>query len=76
VLLASARGSTATRTACCQVVEVDDDILEKPADAAGARRMLQRLSNRSHKVHTGDPPLLSQTRAAPPAPCRNQLANK
>ena len=36
-----------------QVVEVEGEILEKPADAAHAKRMLTRLSNRSHQVHTG-----------------------
>jgi len=34
-------------------VEVDGEILGKPTDAADARRMLRRLSGRSHKVHTG-----------------------
>jgi len=36
-----------------QVVEVEGEILEKPADAAHAKRMLTHLSNRSHQVHTG-----------------------
>jgi septum formation protein len=35
------------------VVEVDGDILGKPVDAHDARRMLQRLSGRTHLVHTG-----------------------
>jgi septum formation protein len=35
------------------VVEVDGDILGKPVDADDARRMLQRLSGRTHLVHTG-----------------------
>ena len=34
-------------------VEVDGEILGKPRDADDARRMLRRLSGRSHKVHTG-----------------------
>jgi septum formation protein len=34
-------------------VEVDGEILGKPVDADDARRMLRRLSGRSHKVHTG-----------------------
>jgi nucleoside triphosphate pyrophosphatase len=34
------------------VVEVDGDILGKPVDADDARRMLQRLSGRTHQVHT------------------------
>ena len=35
------------------VVEVDGAILEKPADAAGARAMLSTLSGREHSVYTG-----------------------
>lgn len=35
------------------IVVVDDLILGKPADAADARRMLRRLSGRSHQVMTG-----------------------
>ena len=35
------------------IVEVDGEILGKPADADDARRMLTRLSGRSHRVHTG-----------------------
>jgi septum formation protein len=35
------------------VVEVDGDVLGKPADPDDARRMLRRLSGRAHKVHTG-----------------------
>jgi septum formation protein len=35
------------------IVEVDGEILGKPADEADARRMLRRLSARSHRVHTG-----------------------
>ena len=34
-------------------VEVDGEILGKPADGDDARRMLRRLSGRAHKVHTG-----------------------
>jgi septum formation protein len=34
-------------------VEVDGEVLGKPADADEARRMLRRLSGRAHKVHTG-----------------------
>lgn len=37
-----------------QVVEVEGEILEKPADAAQAKRMLTLLSNKSHQVHTGE----------------------
>jgi len=35
------------------IVVVDDIVLEKPADAADARRMLQMLSGRPHDVITG-----------------------
>ena len=35
------------------IVVLDDQVLGKPADAAGARRMLARLSGREHTVHTG-----------------------
>jgi septum formation protein len=35
------------------VVVLDDAVLEKPLHAAGARRMLQRLSGRVHTVITG-----------------------
>ena len=35
------------------VVDVDGEILGKPVDADDARRMLQRLSGRTHLVHTG-----------------------
>ena len=34
-------------------VDVDGQILEKPIDEADARRMLARLSGRTHLVHTG-----------------------
>ena len=33
-------------------VALDDEILEKPVDAADALRMLQRLQGRRHQVHT------------------------
>ncbi|MET0145311.1 MAG: nucleoside triphosphate pyrophosphatase [Ilumatobacteraceae bacterium] len=35
------------------VVEVDGEVFGKPVDADDARRMLGRLSARSHHVHTG-----------------------
>ncbi|UKK49426.1 Maf-like protein [Prevotella sp. E9-3] len=35
------------------VVIVDDEVLGKPADAADARRMLNKLSGRKHQVITG-----------------------
>ncbi len=35
------------------IVEVDGEILGKPADAADARRMLERLSGSRHRVITG-----------------------
>lgn len=34
-------------------VELDGDVFGKPVDAADARRMLGRLSGRTHRVHTG-----------------------
>jgi septum formation protein len=34
-------------------VAIDDHVLEKPADAADARRMLKLLSGRTHQVITG-----------------------
>lgn len=41
------------------VVEIDGDVLEKPADANEAASMLNRLSNRQHQVHTGVTLILS-----------------
>lgn len=38
---------------CDTVSEVDGEILGKPADEADARRMLERLSGRRHRVMTG-----------------------
>ncbi len=35
------------------VVEIEGDLLGKPAGEADARSMLERLSNREHRVHTG-----------------------
>lgn len=35
------------------IVVHEDEIIEKPADAADAVRMLQRLSNEQHQVFTG-----------------------
>lgn len=35
------------------IVVIDGDVLGKPADPGGARRMLERLSGREHTVHTG-----------------------
>ena len=34
-------------------IELDGDIIAKPADLADARAMLRRLSGRTHAVHTG-----------------------
>lgn len=38
---------------CDTVVDVDGEVLGKPADEAEARRMLRLLSGRNHLVHTG-----------------------
>lgn len=38
---------------CDTVVELDGEILGKPADEADARRMLSRLSGKMHRVYTG-----------------------
>jgi septum formation protein len=35
------------------VIDLDGELLGKPADADDARRMLARLSGRTHEVHTG-----------------------
>ena len=35
------------------IVEVDGEILGQPTDADDARRMLRRLSGRTHRVHSG-----------------------
>lgn len=42
-----------TIIACDTLSEVDDVALGKPADAADARRMLESLSGRRHRVLTG-----------------------
>jgi septum formation protein len=34
------------------IVVLDDEVLEKPVDAADATRMLRRLAGRTHTVHT------------------------
>lgn len=34
-------------------IDIDGDILGQPVDEADARRMLRRLSARTHRVHTG-----------------------
>ncbi len=35
------------------IVEIDGEPLGQPVDADDARRMLRRLSGRTHRVHTG-----------------------
>lgn len=35
------------------IVEIDGEVFGQPADADDARRMLRRLSARTHRVHTG-----------------------
>lgn len=49
---ALARGGGQLVLAADTVVEVDGEILGKPADAEEAARMLRRLSGRIHDVHT------------------------
>lgn len=44
-------------------VVIDNEILGKPADQAQAQEMMERLSNRSHKVLTGIA-LIGETRAS------------
>jgi septum formation protein len=46
-------GADAIVVAADTTVDVDGQILEKPADAADAHRMLTLLSGRTHLVHTG-----------------------
>jgi septum formation protein len=50
---AAAAGATGTIVACDTLSEVDGVLLGKPADRDDARRMLQRLSGREHRVVTG-----------------------
>lgn len=45
--------SAATILACDTLSEVDGEALGKPRDRADARRMLERLSGRTHRVLTG-----------------------
>jgi septum formation protein len=51
--VAERRGPGAIVVAADTTVDVDGRILEKPVDAADARRMLESLSGRTHLVHTG-----------------------
>ena len=60
--LASAKAATAAAAArqpdavvlgCDTVVDLDGQVLGKPADRSEAERMLRALSGRSHLVHTG-----------------------
>lgn len=48
----AATGITGTLVACDTLSEVDGVALGKPADAADARRMLESLSGRRHRVLT------------------------
>jgi len=50
---AAAAGEGELVLAADTVVAVDGEILGKPSDAAEARRMLARLSGRTHEVFTG-----------------------
>ena len=49
----SAVGDDAVVISSDTLVELDGTPLGKPADEAAARRMLRRLSGRTHNVHTG-----------------------
>ncbi len=49
----AATGVTGTILACDTLSEVDGVVLGKPVDGADARRMLQALSGRSHRVVSG-----------------------
>jgi septum formation protein len=51
--LAAAPGPDDIVLAADTIVALDGDILEKPADADDARRMLRALSGRTHAVYTG-----------------------
>jgi septum formation protein len=48
-----ARGASGTILACDTLGEVEGVVLGKPVDAADARRMLQSLAGRTHRVLTG-----------------------
>ena len=48
----AARVARGTVLAADTVIDLDGELLGKPADAADARRMLARLSGRAHRVHT------------------------
>ena len=49
----AAAGAVGTVVACDTLSDVDGVVLGKPADAADARRMLEALSGRRHRVLTG-----------------------
>ncbi len=49
----AATGITGTLVACDTLSDVEGTVLGKPADAADARRMLETLSGRRHRVLTG-----------------------
>ena len=49
----AARRDAAIVVAADTVVELGGEVLEKPRDAADARRILTRLAGREHLVHTG-----------------------
>ncbi len=49
----AARGGRDTVVDCDTVVELDGAVLGKPADEEQARMMLESLSGREHRVHTG-----------------------
>lgn len=51
--VAAQAGDSLPVVAADTIVVIDNDILGKPADAAAAQAMLQRLSGRTHQVMTG-----------------------
>lgn len=51
--LSTTLGTDTVVLAADTTVVLEDEILGKPVDAADARRMLERLSGRSHRVLTG-----------------------
>lgn len=53
VMAALDEGATGIVLGADTIVVVDQDVLNKPRDAAEARMMLRRLAGRTHRVYTG-----------------------